>query len=95
MPIIARAPADPALRRKWLEQLYQAHADDQIPYIESLADYWGELCASPEIAAEWAERLVGTVECVFRRSSENFSFFHGTPMALSALLASGQYEHLH
>lgn len=56
-PIIAKAPADASTRRKWLEQLYQAHADDQIPYIESLGDAWGELCATPEIAAEWADRL--------------------------------------
>ena len=43
VPIIAKAHADQVTRRKWLEQLYQAHADDQIPYIESLGDYWGEL----------------------------------------------------
>ena len=94
VPIIAKAPADPALRRKWLEKLYQAHADDQVPYIESLADYWGPLCATPEIAAEWADRLAGTVESVFRRSDKEFTHFHGTPMALSALLASGQHERL-
>ena len=94
VPIIAKAPADPSLRRKWLEKLYQAHADDQIPYIESMADYWGELCVSPEIAAEWAERLAGTVETVFSRSQKEFGFFHGTPMAFSALLASGQHERL-
>jgi len=94
VPIISKAPAEPSLRRKWLEKLYQAHADDQIPYIESLADYWGELCASPEIAAEWADRLAATVETVFRRSNKEFGFFHGTPMALSALLASGQHERL-
>jgi hypothetical protein len=50
VPIIAMAPAETALRRKWLEQLYQAHADDHIPYIERLGDYWGELCISPELA---------------------------------------------
>jgi len=94
VPIIAKAPVDISLRRKWLEKLYQAHADDQVPYIESLADYWGELCASPEIATEWADRLAGTVETVFRRSKEEFGYFHGTPMAFSALLASGQYERL-
>lgn len=94
VPIIAKAPVDPPLRRKWLEKLYQAHADDQIPYIESLADYWGPLCATPEIAAEWADRLAGTVETVFRRSKDEFGFFHGTPMALSSLLASGQHERL-
>lgn len=94
VPIIAKAPVDISLRRKWLEKLYQAHADDQVPYIESLADYWGELCATPEIATEWADRLAGTVETVFRRSKEEFGYFHGTPMAFSALLASGQYERL-
>ena len=34
LPIIAKAPADQVTRRKWLEQLYEAHADDQIPYIK-------------------------------------------------------------
>ncbi|MEI7764338.1 MAG: hypothetical protein WCI85_13975, partial [Comamonadaceae bacterium] len=49
VPIIAKAPAEMVMRRKWLEQLYQAHADDAIPYIESLGNYWGELCASPDL----------------------------------------------
>ena len=50
--IIASAPADPETREKWLQRLFQAHADDDMPYIEQLADYWGELCASPELARE-------------------------------------------
>lgn len=94
VPIIANAPAEPTMRRKWLEKLYQAHAVDQIPYIENLGDYWGELCGSPDIAAEWAERLTDTVATIWRRSHEEFGFFHGTCMALSALLASGQHERL-
>lgn len=94
VPIIAKAPVDLSLRRKWLEKLYKAHADDQVPHIETLADYWGELCVCPEIAAEWADRLAGTVETVFRRSKDEFGFFHGTQMAFSALLASGQFERL-
>lgn len=93
-PIIAKAPADVPTRRKWLEQLYQAHADDAIPYIESLADYWGELCASPDLAAEWADRLVETVSTVWGRSREEHGFFHGTSMCLSALLAAGRHEQL-
>ena len=93
-PIIAKAPADVPTRRKWLELLYQAHADDAIPYIESLADYWGELCASPELAAEWAERLVGTVDTVWSRGREEHGCFHGTNMCLSALLAAGRHEQL-
>lgn len=94
VPVIAKAPVDHDLRRKWLEKLYQAHADDQIPYIEAMGDYWGELCATPEIASEWADRLAETVEHVWRRSNEEYGFFHGTSMCLSALLASGQHERL-
>lgn len=36
-----------------------AHEADDIPYIELLTDYWGELCASKELASDWADRLVG------------------------------------
>jgi hypothetical protein len=46
--IIASAPADRKTREKWLERLWEAYQDDEIPYIESLGDYWGELCASKE-----------------------------------------------
>ena len=94
VPIIARAPADIETRRKWLELLYQAHADDTMPYIESLGDYWGELCASPGLAAEWADRLLGTVVSLWRRSREEHGFFHGTTLCLSALLAAGRHEAL-
>ncbi len=94
VPIIAKAPAEIPMRRKWLERLYQAHADDAIPYIESLGDYWGELCTSPDLAAEWAERLVGTVETMWSRGREEHGFFHGTTMCLSALLAAGRHEQL-
>jgi len=94
VPIIAKAPADLSLRREWLEKLYQAHADDQVPYIECLGDFWGELCDSPEIAAEWAERLAATVESVWSRSKDEYGFYHGTSMCLSALLAAKRHEQL-
>ncbi|MBE0625503.1 MAG: hypothetical protein IH606_11880 [Burkholderiales bacterium] len=94
VPIIAKAPAETPIRRKWLEPLYQAHADDAIPYIESLGNYWGELCASPDLATEWAEQLVGTVERMWSRGREEHGFFHGTTMCLSALLAAGRHEQL-
>jgi hypothetical protein len=93
-PIIARAPAEVATRRQWLEQLYQAHADDKIPYIERLGDYWGELCADPALATEWADRLAETVDTMWSRSREEYGFFHGTTMCLSALLAAGRHGDL-
>jgi hypothetical protein len=94
VPIIAKAPADMATRRKWLEQLYQAHADDQIPYIESLGDYWGELCADADLAGEWGDRLAETVEMVWGRYPAEHGFFHATSMCLSALLGAGRNDQL-
>ena len=43
--IIAAAAVDDRTRDQWLDRLWEAHQNDAIPYIEQLADYWGELCA--------------------------------------------------
>ena len=94
VPIITKAPADQPTRRQWLERLYQAHADDQMPYIESLGDFWGELCASADLAGEWADRLIETVENVWSRAPREYGFFHATSMCLSALLSAGRHEQL-
>jgi tetratricopeptide (TPR) repeat protein len=94
VPIIAKAPADPATRRKWLEQLYQAHADDSIPYIECLGDFWGELCANADLAGEWGDRLAETVEMVWGRYPTEHGFFHATTMCLSAMLGAGKHDQL-
>jgi hypothetical protein len=59
VPVIAAAPADAGTRAAWLDRLFEAHAADQIPYIERLAEYWGELCGSSELASDWADRLIG------------------------------------
>jgi len=90
--IIARAPADVEQREGWLERLWEAHANDEIPYIERLGDLWGEVCASREIASAWADRLVRIVEMAWSRDPELRGFFHGTTAGLSALLRAGRYE---
>ena len=59
VPVIAQAPGDGATRDAWLERLWAAHLADEIPYIEHLGDYWGDLCASREVASRWADRLMG------------------------------------
>jgi len=44
VPIIAGAPADEALRGKWLDRLWQAVESDDYSYIDQLPDRWGD-CA--------------------------------------------------
>jgi len=92
--IIAKAPADAKPREGWLERLWEAHANDEIPYIERLGDFWGELCAWREIASAWADRLVRIVEMAWSPDPELRGFFHGTTACLSALLRAGRYEEI-
>jgi hypothetical protein len=92
--VIAAAPADPATRAAWLERLFDAHAADQMPYIEQLADHWGELCASKELACEWADRLLGITRMALSPDKNLRGYFHGTTACLSALLAAERYDEL-
>ncbi len=93
-PVIANAPVTPAVRQKWLRKLWQALDEDEMPYIESLGDYWGELCAGPELASTWADELLPTVQSVWSPTAPDHGYFKGTTACLSALLAAGRHEEL-
>lgn len=92
--IIAAAPVDDRTRDQWLDRLWEAHQNDEIPYIERLADYWGELCASRTRASAWADRLIGTVESMWGSNRKPGGYFHGTIACLSALFHAGRFEEL-
>jgi hypothetical protein len=94
VPIVSKAPADSATRARWLERLFEAHADDDIPYIELLADHWGELCASKETASAWADRLLGVTRMALSPDPARHGFFHGTSACLSALFAAERHEEI-
>jgi len=94
VPLIADAPADAKTRSAWLERLFDAHGEDQIPYIESLAEYWGELCASKQVASEWADRLLGTTRMALSPDKNLRGHFHGTTACLSALYAAERHDDL-
>ena len=92
--IIEVAPADAATRERWLEGLWEAYQDDNIPYIESLAGHWGPLCASPEVASHWADELIGLCKTAWSPDPRRRGFFKGTTNCLSALLAAGRHKEL-
>ena len=91
VPIVAEAPAEAATREAWLERLWEAHAADQIPYIESLAEEWGDLCASRELASAWADRLVGITRMALSPDRNLRGHFHGSSACLSALFRAERY----
>jgi hypothetical protein len=92
--IIAAAPADLALRDHWLERLFQALEDDDIPYIEILPEYWGDLCGTPEMASRWADRLIQGVRMAWSPDPELRGYFKGTNACLSALLKAGRHQEI-
>jgi hypothetical protein len=94
VPIIAKAPADAKTREAWLVRLFEAHAADDIPYIERLADHWGELCASKEVASAWADRLVAPTREALSPDTRVHVHFHGTCACLSALYRAERFDEL-
>ena len=94
VPIIIKADVDQKLRQRWLERLWQAIHDDDIPYIELLGDYWGELCVTPELASLWADEFIPVVESVWSPNASGHGFFKGTSACFSALYTAGRYDDL-
>lgn len=86
--ILSRAPADTKTREAWLERLWEAQQADDIPYIESLGDLWGELCASKEVASHWADELIEGTRLAWSPDPHLRGFFKGTINCLSALVAA-------
>jgi hypothetical protein len=95
VPLIGSAPVDTALRKKWLDRLFEAIQEDDPPYIETLGDHWGELCATPELASAWADQLLPTQRSVLReRKRGTYAFFSGTSLCYSALFKAGRHDEL-
>lgn len=95
VPLIGSVPVDTALRKKWLDRLFEAIQDDDPPYIEHLGDHWGDLCATPELASAWADQLLPTQRSVLReRKRGTYAFFSGTTLCYSALFKAGRHDEL-
>jgi hypothetical protein len=91
--IIAKAPVDLSRRAKLLDRLWDAYVADAIPYIETLGEFWGELCSTKELASIWADNLIEPLRATWR-DRRTGSYFQGTPVCLSSLLAAGRYQEL-
>lgn len=95
VPLISSAPVDTAVRMKWLDRLFEAIQGDDPPYIEHLGDHWGDLCATTELAAVWADQLMPTLRRILReRKRGTYAFFTGTSLCYSALFKAGRHDEL-
>ena len=94
VPIIAKADVEPRVRQRWLERLWQALQDDEMPYIESLGEHWGELCGTPDLAVKWVDEFLPLVEHIWSPQSSGHGYFKGTSACLASLYAVGRNEQL-
>lgn len=94
-PLISQAPVSTPVRRQWLDRLFEAFREDDTPYIESLGDHWGDLCATQELASAWADQLLPTLRNVLReRTSGTYAFFSGTTLCYSALFKADRHDQI-
>ena len=92
VPLIAGASADAKTRDAWLELgSMKLHAADEVPYIETLANHWGELCVTREVASRAADRLVGLTKNALSPDPKMRGHYHGTTMCLTALFRAERY----
>ena len=94
VPIVSQAPASDNLREQWLERLWQAIQDDDMPYIELLPDHWGDLCVTPARASRWADHFIEVVRLVWSPDLPRGGHFKGTAACLSALFTAGRHDDL-
>ena len=94
-PLISQAPVNAPVRSKWLDRLFDAIQEEDPPYIESLGDHWGNLCATRELASAWADQLLPSLKNVLReRKRGTYAFFSGTTLCYSALFKADRHDQI-
>ena len=95
VPIITAAPVTTSTRQKWLDRLFNAYQEDDPPYIESLGEHWGAVCASPTLASRWADDLLPSVRgAMADRQRGVHAFSKATTPCLSAMFTAGRFDEL-
>lgn len=96
VPIIAKPDVSRAVREKWLDRLWDALQEDDMPYLEYLGEFWGDLCATPELASKWADYLSPTLTTMWDHCAQSgeYGYFKGSTACLSALFAAARHDEL-
>jgi hypothetical protein len=93
IPIIANAPADRPARNRRLDRLWQAVLEDGVNYLSPVEEAWGELCASAEIASQWADQILPLLRAAWSDPRPG-NYVRGTDICLASLLAAGRHAEL-
>jgi hypothetical protein len=94
VPLIAAAPSTSLVRHRWLQRLRAAVEDDDVPYLESLTEFWGELCGSPETASEWADIMLPPVQAAWQPGAPRTRYLKETTACLACLYTARRHDAL-
>lgn len=93
IPIFSKSELPYKERQPLLERLFEALQQDGVDYLSPLGDHWGYLCASDEIASQWANFLMPTLRRCWSDAQPG-SHFSGATACLSALLRAKRHSEL-
>lgn len=94
VPLIAKPKVSNQIRQRWLERLWKTLDEADMGYLDRLADHWGELCASPDMASHWADKFVPGVKENWAAPKEAYRYYKGCTPCLSCLYSAKRYDEL-
>ena len=89
-PLFGDAPLDPKERDQLLARIWQAIVDDEMPWIERLADRFAKLVGDALTAARWAERFLSEVKA--SRAVADRGYCQALSPCLACLYAAGRLD---
>lgn len=94
VPLIAKPKVSNQTRQRWLERLWKTMEEAGMGYLDRLADQWGELCASPDMASQWADKFLPGLKENWTAPKEAYRYFKGSTPCLSCLYTAKRYDEL-
>ena len=94
VPLIAKPKVSDQTRQRWLNRLWKTLEEADMGYLDRLADQWGELCASPDMASDWADKFLPGLKENWTAPREAYSFYKGCTPCLSCLYCARRYDEL-
>lgn len=92
VPVIAAPAVGDAVRATCLERLWRLLEHGDLPYLDYIEEFWGTLCATPDVASAWADALQATF--LPPDDTGHYRQSPGMTACLSALLAAGRHDEL-
>jgi hypothetical protein len=94
VPLIAKPKVSNQTRQRWLERLWKTLEEADMGYLDCLADQWGELCATSDMASQWADKFLPGLKENWTAPKEAHRYYKGSTPCLSCLYSARRYDEL-